>query len=46
MKRNIEKDLKEMNGTRELETGRLLLRRYRMDDAALLHQFFGIDEKM
>ena len=35
-----------MNGTRELETGRLLLRRYRMDDAALLHQFFGIDEKM
>lgn len=35
-----------MNGTRELETGRLLLRRYRMDDAALLHQYFGIDEKM
>ena len=35
-----------MNGTRELETGRLRLRRYRMEDAALLHQYLGIDEKM
>ena len=35
-----------MNGTRELETGRLRLRRYRMEDAGLLHQYFGIDEKM
>ena len=35
-----------MNGTMELETGRLRLRRYRMEDAALLHQYFGIDEKM
>ena len=35
-----------MNGTRELETGRLRLRRYRMEDAELLHQYFGIDEKM
>lgn len=35
-----------MNGTRELKTGRLRLRRYRMEDAALLHQYFGTDEKM
>ncbi len=35
-----------MIGTRELETGRLRLRRYRMEDAALLYQYFGIDEKM
>ena len=35
-----------MNGTRELETGRLRLRRYRMEDAELLHQYFGIDKKM
>ena len=35
-----------MNGTRELETARLRLRRYRMEDAALLHQYFGTDEKM
>ena len=35
-----------MKGTRELETARLRLRRYRMEDAALLHQYFGTDEKM
>ena len=35
-----------MNGTRELETGRLRLRRYRSEDAPLLHQYFGTDEKM
>ena len=35
-----------MKGTRELETGRLRLRRYRMEDAALLHHYLGTDEKM
>ena len=35
-----------MKGTRELETARLRLRRYRMEDAVPLHQYFGTDEKM
>ena len=35
-----------MKGTIELYTDRLVLRRYKMEDAAALHRFFGIDEKM
>ena len=35
-----------MKGTIELETGRLRLRRYRLEDAALLHRYLGTDEKM
>ena len=35
-----------MKGTIDLYTDRLVLRRYKMEDAAALHRFFGIDEKM
>ena len=35
-----------MKGTRELKTERLLLRRYRMDDAAVLYEKFGADPEM
>ena len=46
----IKKDRKDrtedMKGTIELETGRLRLRRYRPEDAALLYHYLGTDEKM
>ncbi len=35
-----------MSGTEELTTERLLLRRYRMDDAEILHKNFGADPEM
>jgi len=35
-----------MNGTRELKTQRLLLRRYRREDAAVLHREFGVEGEM
>ena len=35
-----------MKGTVEIRTKRLLLRRHRMEDAAVLHRYFGADEKM
>jgi len=35
-----------MTGTITLSTDRLLLRRYHIEDAQLLHKLFGIDEKM
>ena len=42
----VEKGIVIMKGTIELYTDRLVLRRYKMEDAAALHRFFGIDEKM
>ena len=35
-----------MKGTVEIRTKRLLLRRHRMEDAAVLRRYFGADEKM
>lgn len=35
-----------MNGTCELKTERLLLRRYREEDAEILHKNFGLDPTM
>lgn len=35
-----------MRGTCELKTDRLLLRRYRPEDASILHRKFGLQEKM
>ena len=35
-----------MKGTIELSTSRLILRRYRMEDALILYHSFGTDEKM
>ena len=35
-----------MNGTAELKTERLLLRRHRMEDAEILYRNFGSDEEM
>ena len=35
-----------MSGTIELTTERLLLRRYRLDDARILYEEFGCDPQM
>ena len=35
-----------MTGTMEITTERLLLRRYRADDARILHEKFGCDPEM